>query len=140
AHVALSPQKGQSFTLPAGDAPGYWSQRLLEASRTGACVLRRLPDNDYEFVHASPGLCRMLRRQIPPGSCLRRLAPQLYEQWYEQLAGVADSGRATLSETRLGGRTRWLAIEITALDGPGSQLLGVMVRNISRRRRREQDE
>lgn len=138
--MALSPQTGQSFTLPAGDGADYWSQRLLEASRTGACVLRRLPGNDYEFVHASPGLGRMLRRQFPPGGCLRRLAPELEEQWYEQLAGVADSGRATLSETRLGGRTRWLAIEITALDGPGSQLLGVMVRNITRRRRREQDE
>lgn len=138
--MALSPQTGQSFTLPAGDAQGYWSQRLIEASRTGACVLRRLPGNDYELLHANQGLSRMLRLSSLAGTRLRSLAPQLDEQWYEQLAEVAASGRSKLSETRLGGRTRWLAIEISALDGPGSQVLGVMVRNISRRRRREQDE
>lgn len=138
--MALSPQTGQSFTLPAGDVQGYWSQRLIEASRTGACVLRRLPGNDYELLHANQGLSRMLRLSSLAGTRLRSLAPQLDEQWYEQLAEVAASGRSKLSETRLGGRTRWLAIEISALDGPGSQVLGVMVRNISRRRRREQDE
>ncbi|KRG75068.1 hypothetical protein ABB30_12820 [Stenotrophomonas ginsengisoli] len=110
----------------------------MEANRVGIAILRCGADNDAHFVHANGMFNRLTRLTPSPGDSLRQLAPLLEDEWFELLARVAGSGRASALERRIGGRSRWLAIDVSALDGePG--LLGITVRNISSRKRREQE-
>lgn len=137
--MPLSLDSKQAEAMSADEADSGWSARILAHGRAGAGVLRRLSDDAFEFVHATPRLARLTRLPVRRGSSLRQLAPWLEQEWYDRLNRIARQGGTGLFESRLGGRTRWFAIEVSALDGPGSQLLGVMLRNITRRKRREQE-
>ena len=124
---------------PDQDAGAFWSARIVEANRTGIAVLRCPPGKEVVFVHVNQHFNRLTRLRAGPGMVLRQLLPLLEEEWYELLARVVASGRSSALERRIGGRSRWLAIEISALPGQGEGLLGVSVRNISSRKRREQE-
>lgn len=137
--MPLSLDSKQAEAMSADEADSGWSARILAHGRAGAGVLRRLSDDAFEFVHATPRLARLTRLPVRRGSSLRQLAPWLEQEWYDRLNRIARQGGTGLFESRLGGRTRWFAIEVSALDGPGSPLLGVMLRNITRRKRREQE-
>ncbi|MBB1115686.1 response regulator [Stenotrophomonas sp. W1S232] len=137
--MPLSLDSKQAEAMSADEADSGWSERILAHGRAGAGVLRRLSDDAFEFVHATPRLARLTRLPVRRGSSLRQLAPWLEQEWYDRLNRIARQGGTGLFESRLGGRTRWFAIEVSALEGPGSPLLGVMLHNITRRKRREQE-
>ena len=137
--MPLSLDSKQAEAMSADEADSGWSARILAHGRAGAGVLRRLSDDAFEFVHATPRLARLTRLPVRRGSSLRQLAPWLEQEWYDRLNRIARQGGTGLFESRLGGRTRWFAIEVSALEGPGSPLLGVMLHNITRRKRREQE-
>ncbi|MGN0863052.1 MAG: ATP-binding protein [Stenotrophomonas koreensis] len=137
--MPLSLDSKQAEAMSADEADSGWSARILAHGRAGAGVLRRLSDDAFEFVHATPRLARLTRLPVRRGSSLRQLAPWLEQEWYDRLNRIARQGGTGLFESRLGGRTRWFAVEVSALEGPGSPLLGVMLHNITRRKRREQE-
>ena len=137
--MPLSLDSKQAEAMSADEADSGWSARILAHGRSGAGVLRRLSDDAFEFVHATPRLARLTRLPVRRGSSLRQLAPWLEQEWYDRLNRIARQGGTGLFESRLGGRTRWFAVEVSALEGPGSPLLGVMLHNITRRKRREQE-
>ena len=137
--MPLSLDSKQAEAMSADEADSGWSARILAHGRAGAGVLRRLSDDAFEFVHATPRLARLTRLPVRRGSSLRQLAPWLEQEWYDRLNRIARQGGTSLFESRLGGRTRWFAVEVSALEGPGSPLLGVMLHNITRRKRREQE-
>lgn len=137
--MPLSLDSKQAEAMSADEADSGWSARILAHGRAGAGVLRRLSDDAFEFVHATPRLGRLTRLPVRRGSSLRQLAPWLEQEWYDRLNRIARQGGTGLFESRLGGRTRWFAVEVSALEGPGSPLLGVMLHNITRRKRREQE-
>ena len=123
-----------------GSAPeqtaAYWAGRIVQANQIGIAILRCRADSEVVFVHANDTFNRLTRLGAVPGAQLRQLAPLLEDEWFELLARVVDSGHASAVEWRIGGRSRWLAIDVSVLDGePG--LLGISVRNISSRKRRE---
>ena len=111
----------------------------MEASRTGIAVLRCLPQGEVVFVHANAHFNRLTRLRAIPGAALHQLAPLLEDEWYELLARVVASGRGSTLERRIGGRSHWLSIDISPLAAPAEGLLGISVRNISGRKRREQE-
>lgn len=137
--MPLSLDSKQAEAMSADEADSGWSARILAHGRAGAGVLRRLSADAFEFVHATPRLARLTRLPVRRGSSLRQLAPWLEQEWYDRLNRIARQGGTGLFESRLGGRTRWFAVEVSALEGPGSPLLGVMLHNITRRKRREQE-
>lgn len=137
--MPLSLDSKQAEAMSADEADSGWSARILAHGRAGAGVLRRLSDDAFEFVHATPRLARLTRLPVRRGSSLRQLAPWLEQEWYDRLNRIARQGGTGLFESRLGGRTRWFAVEVSALEGPRSPLLGVMLHNITRRKRREQE-
>lgn len=116
-----------------------WSRQILEANQVGIAVLRCLPGLDAEFIHASPAFRHLTRLHPVPGQTLRQLAPLLEDEWYELLAQVAGSGKRITVERRIGHSTRWLSIDVTAHCQDDAIQLGILVRNISRRKHREQE-
>jgi len=136
----LSLQSKQAETGGITDAGIFWGQQVLAASSLGTCVLRRIDAGggaDYQILAASPRLARILRRPLPAGQRLRQLQPALEEEWFAHLEQVREGGQRLALERRAGRLSRWLWVELSALDGPGGELVGVVVQDITRRKQRE---
>ena len=95
--MPLSLDSKQAEAMSADEADSGWSARILAHGRAGAGVLRRLSDDAFEFVHATPRLARLTRLPVRRGSSLRQLAPWLEQEWYDRLNRIARDTRTYIN-------------------------------------------
>lgn len=142
--MTLSKDISTATDVPPADAGAFWNSQLLAASSLGACVLKRIVSaqgrTDFRILHATPAFARATRLPARTGQLLSQLAPALDPAWQALLVEVADSGVNQRLERRAAPLSRWLWVEAVSLDGGQGDLVGVLVDNISVRKRREQEQ
>jgi CheY-like chemotaxis protein len=117
---------------------------LFESIDEGFCVVKLLRGTngqvqDYRFEEANEAFALHTGLKNAVGRTIRELVPDIDAHWFSLYQRVAESGEATRFVEEAKALKRWFDDYASRLGGPGSELLAVLLSDITQRLVAEQD-
>jgi signal transduction histidine kinase/CheY-like chemotaxis protein len=137
-----------SFQSSAVDGRAWNSdakyRTLFDSIDEGFCVIEVLFDAqsiaiDYVFVETSPSFHRQTGMAHAVGRSMRSLAPGHEEHWFRTYGSVAATGQPQRFEAPAQALGRWYDVYAFRVGEPWQNLVAVLFKDISDRKRLEQD-
>ena len=133
-------------TLEALEESRERYRTLFHSIDDGFCVLEALFDErgrpeDFRFVEVNPGVRRQTGLPNLRGKMLNQVLSADDEPWWIDLCGkVVLTGRAERVQLESPGLQRWFDLFVFPLGPPNARRIAIIFRDITERRRREQNE
>lgn len=117
---------------------------LFESMDEGFCVVEMLYDQhgtavDYRFVEINPAFERQTGLQLALGKTILQLVPDHDAHWFEIFGKVARTGEAIRIEQLASGMRRYYDVFAYRIGGDGSQKVGILFQDITKRKQAEQE-
>ncbi len=117
---------------------------LFASIDDGFCICEILVDErgeprDYRFVEVNPTFEAHTGLRDAAGRTALELVPGLERHWIDVYAEVARTGRPVRFEQGSDAMRRWFDVYAFRVGDPGERLVGILFKDVSERRRAEQD-
>jgi len=117
---------------------------LFEAMDEGFCVVEMLydPDGeavDYRFVEINPAFEKQTGLQQALGKTIRQMVPNHDAHWFEIYGKVARTGEAIRFQNPAHAMQRYYDVYAFRINGDGSQKVGILFNDITKRKQAELD-
>jgi len=118
-------------------------ERLFNSIDEGFCIIEMIFDRDerpqdYRFIEVNAAFERQTGLDNPIGRTVRELIPDLEEYWYEIYGHIAKTGESKRFERWAKQLKRYYDVYAFPLGDVKEGQLGVLFRDVSDRKRREQ--
>jgi PAS domain S-box-containing protein len=115
---------------------------LFDAIDEGFCVLEVIFDDadraiDYRYIEMNPAFEKHTGWTDAIGRCVRELAPDMEEQWFETYGRVALTGEAVRFIDESEPMQRWFDVFAFRIDAPALRRVAVLFTDITERKRAE---
>lgn len=117
---------------------------LFESIDEGFCIIEMLFDSagkpcDYRFLEINPMFQHQTGLNDTVGKTMRELAPEHETHWFEIYGEVALTGKPIRFENEAKALNRWYDVYAFRVDEPSEHRVAVLFKDITERRRIEQD-
>lgn len=137
AHSEIRRVNATTFPVPV------LMERLLQGSGMGVCLLNYDPfvadQPAYRIIHVNAQFCRITRLKAHAGQTITSESLPQGSEWLELLERVRHRRHLERLERRAVPLSRWLHAEIVPLDSGSQGLIGVLLTDVTPRKRREMD-
>ncbi|HEY4542391.1 MAG TPA: PAS domain S-box protein [Noviherbaspirillum sp.] len=117
---------------------------VVQSIDDGFCIIQMLFDDagrpvDYRFVEVNPTFERQTGLRHAQGKTARELAPDLEQHWFDTYGEVARSGKPIRFESESKVMERWFDVYAFRIDEPSTHHVALLFKDVTERRRFEQD-
>ncbi len=117
---------------------------LFNAMDECYCIIEMVFDEtgkavDYRFIETNPSFEKHTGFKADRGQCMREIAPDHEDQWFETYGRVAMTGQAARFEQRAEHLKRWFDVYAYRYGEPKDRQVAVLFNDITGRKRAEED-
>lgn len=115
---------------------------LFDSIDQGFCVIEMIFDAasnpvDYRFLEANAAFESQTGLKDPVGKCMRALAPDHEQAWYDIYGQIAQTGRSERFERQAEALGHWYDVYAFRTGEPGEHRVGILFNDINERKRYE---